>query len=105
MAARYEPPFLAVDAAGVATAFSSREEIARYFQGFLDDYHAQGCRSCRYRDLETTAAGAAGALLTVTWELLRADGSVAQAWRESYLVVRKDGALRVASSIDHADAA
>ena len=102
VAERYQTPFLAVDAAGAATAFTTRGEIAKYFQAALDDYSTQGCQSCRYVNLEVRSLGLSSGLLTVTWELLRGDGAVALSWRESYVVVRKSTRLAVCASIDHA---
>ena len=42
VAKRYRTPFLALSSAGEARALHTGEEIAEYFQGFLDDYHARG---------------------------------------------------------------
>lgn len=101
VAERYQVPFLAVDATGAATAFSTTAEVARYFQTLLDDYSKQGCRSCRYTNLEFGSLGSASGLLTATWELLRGDGSAVLSWRESYVVVRKGARLVVCASVDH----
>jgi len=102
IADRYQAPFLAVDAAGAATAFGTVEDIASYFQTALDDYAAQGCRSCRYSGLEVASFGLNSGVLTVNWELLRADGATVASWRESYVVVRQGARLVVCASIDHA---
>lgn len=102
VAERYRAPFLAIDAEGTTTCLDTREKIARYFQTFLDDYRAQGCRACSYDELEVAAAGTAGALLTVTWDLVREDRTPVQSWRESYLVVREEARLVVVASVDHA---
>ncbi len=102
VALRYRPPFLAVDATGGARAFTTSAAIAAYFQTTLDGYRAQGCATCRYRDLQLADLGGPVALLTVTWELLRTDGVVVHTWRESYVVVRQAGSLAVTASIDHA---
>ncbi len=102
VAERYQTPFLAVDATGAATVFTTTEEIGRYFQAALDDYSSQGCRSCRYADLQVAPLGLKSGLLTVAWELLRGDGATALSWRESYVVVREGSRLLVCSSIDHA---
>lgn len=102
IARRYVAPFLAMHSDGSAGLFVETEEIGRYFQGVVGSYHQQGCRSCRYTNLEVVPLGERCALSTVTWELLREDGSVLIAWRESYNLLRGADGLRIFASVDHA---
>lgn len=103
IAQRYGVPYVAVDAQGRWRRFESTGGTGDYFEGVVAQYHREGCRSCRYRDLEVLGLGARGALATMTWELLREDGSVLSSWRESYTLVRgAEGRLAVAASVDHA---
>lgn len=103
IAQRYNVPYLAVDATGAARCFSVHAEIGRYFQQVLDAYRAQGCASCRYKELQTQPLGRTSLLATVTWELLAQPGDrVISSWRESYTLVRTGGGLRVLGSVDHA---
>lgn len=103
IAERYGAPYVAVDARGAWRCFHTGGETGDYFQQVVTQYHGQGCRSCRFLDLEMLALGPSGALATVTWELLREDARVLSAWRESYTLVRgEDGCLAVAASVDHA---
>src|SRR5262245_50547429 len=74
IARRYLAPYLALHADGKLECFHSAGEIAAYFQKIVDEYHRDGCRSCRYRDLELLPLGARSALATVTWDLLRGMG-------------------------------
>jgi hypothetical protein len=101
IARRYRVPYLAVQAEGTGRVFQTRAAIAEYFQRIVDGYQSGGCRSCRYGDLEVTAIGRDAALGTVTWDLLRAEGSAITSWRESYLLVRADERLETLASIDH----
>lgn len=103
IARRYLPPCLMLHADGAIDCFSSSSEIAEYFQKIVDDYRKKGCRSCRYQDLEVVSIGRQSALGTVTWELLREDGSVLSAWREAYNLVRAGDRFLVFASVDHAD--
>ncbi len=41
-------------------------------------------------------------MATVTWELLRKDGSILSEWRESYSLVRMGDGWRIFASVDHA---
>ncbi|MDM0115100.1 hypothetical protein QTI66_23325 [Variovorax sp. J22R133] len=101
IAQRYLSPYSALHADGSIDCFASGADTARYFQRVVDGYHDQGCRSCRYRDLEVVPIGTQCALATVTWDLCRDDGSVLSTWRESYNLARVSRALRVFASIDH----
>jgi hypothetical protein len=101
IARRYQSPYLALSADGKLTCFHSAAEIADYFQKVVDDYHRQGCRSCRYRNLEVLPLGSRSALATVTWDLLREDGSPLTSWRESYQLTLAGESLRVVASVDH----
>lgn len=52
----YQP----LQADGSVHWLASREEIGRYFQGIVDGYRRDGCRSCRYEDLAVMPVGARG---------------------------------------------
>ncbi len=102
IADRYLAPYLAFHAHGSVQVFMAGTETGAYFQGIVDDYHAQGCRSCRYKDLNVVSLGKDCALGTVTWELLSEDSSVVGTWRESYNLCLVDGRFMVFTSTDHA---
>jgi len=93
---------MAIQADGSAQVYPSQEAISRYFQAVLDDYRARGCIGCRYADLDEQEMGPSSVLGTVTWELFGADGRVLSRWRESYVLVRDRGYLKVRASVDHA---
>ena len=101
IAQRYLAPYLAFHSPTSIQAFTSQAEIARYFQGILDEYRAQGCHSCRYTDLATHPLGEGCVLATVTWELLDPSLSVISAWRESYNLCLVGDRLMVFASTDH----
>lgn len=101
IAGRYLAPYLAMHVDGSTGLFAKHEEIGSYFQRIVDSYHQQGCRSCRYADLEVFPLGERCAVASVTWELLREDGSVLSAWRESYNLSRTADGLRIFASVDH----
>jgi hypothetical protein len=101
IAERYAVPYLALSE-GTLTLLPTQADIASYFQTVLDTYLAQGCRSCRYLQLEVMAVGGQSAMGTVTWELLDRDEKVLSSWRESYNLMRTENGLRIFSSTDHA---
>lgn len=103
IAERYAAPYLALHVDGTTTCFPTQDAIGRYFQAVVDAYRADGCCACRYEDLEVMRLGKASALATVTWELLRRDGSVLSRWRESYTLAHPAGRMQVVASVDHAE--
>jgi hypothetical protein len=103
VAQRYFSNFIAVHTDGTLEHFKSVSEIAGYFQKYLDEYYASGCRTCTYKALECVPVGQACALATVTWELYNSAGDVVSSWRESYNLSYSESRLRVFASIDHAD--
>ena len=102
IAGRYLIPYLAFHAPGSSQVFTSREDIASYFQRIVDGYRARGCRSCRYADLQVIPLGRDCALATVSWELLTQDLAVLERWRESYNLCLVEGRYRVFASTDQA---
>lgn len=102
IAERYLVPYLAFHTYGSAQVFMSSNETGLYFQQIVDEDHASGCRSCRYKDMAVVPLGNGCALGTVTWELLAEDLSVVGAWRESYNLCLVEGRFMVFTSTDHA---
>ena len=101
IAERYVVPYVSLHSDGSIECFSEHTGVAQYFQRVVSQYHANGCRSCRYKDLAVTPLGQQSALGTVTWELLKEDQTVLSSWRESYNLCRVEGRLRVFASVDH----
>ena len=101
IAERYLAPYLAFHTHGSAEVFLSSADTAAYFQRIVNEYHAKGCRSCRYDGLEVVPLGQECAVATVTWELLAEDLSVLGVWRESYNLCLVEGRFLVFASTDH----
>lgn len=101
IARRYAAPYMAMHADGSSDLYSSPQDTARYFQRVVDGYHAQGARSCGYKQLEVATAGPSHLFATVTWELFDQADACITAWRESYTLALRDGRYKVTSSIDH----
>jgi len=101
IAQRYIVPYLAFHNDGAADVFTSDAEVAAYFQSIVNDYHAQGCRSCGYDDLMVVQMGSECALATVTWQLYSENDTAISTWRESYNLCWVDDRFRVFASTDH----
>jgi hypothetical protein len=101
IARRYVTPYLARHGDGSTDCFGAQADVVSYFQRVVSAYYANGCRACRYSDLEVAALGRECALGTVTWDLLNEAQDVLVSWRESYNLCRVDGELKVFASVDH----
>lgn len=101
IATRYAVPGVALRGDGSIQCLQSRVEVERFFQAAVDTYHREGCRGIRFKDLEVVPIGGRSALGTVTWELLREDGSVLRQWRQSYNLVRVETGWQILASTYH----
>jgi|ERR1700738_2884524 hypothetical protein len=105
IAARYHAPGIALRADGLIQVMEMHSEIERVFEAAVAGYHRDGCRGIRFTDLEVVPMGERAVLGTVTWELLREDGSVLRRWRQSYNLVRVDSRWMVFASTHHVERA
>jgi len=100
----FATPGVALGRDGSIVALISRDDVVRYYQGALDRYRRDGCRTARWSQLTTTPMGRRSLLATVTWDLLREDGSSALRWRQSYsLVISDNDKPKVFASATHAE--
>jgi hypothetical protein len=101
VAALYHVPGIALRGDGSIEGLQARAEVEEFFQAALDGYRRDGCRTARFKDLEVVPMGGRSALGTVTWELLREDGSVLRAWRQSYNLAQVGEGWQVFASTYH----
>ncbi|HMY28972.1 MAG TPA: hypothetical protein PK211_08345, partial [Agitococcus sp.] len=69
IAERYATPYISLNADGVLKLLASVDDIANYFQNYLNQYREQGCSDCRYDDLSFVLLGAHRVVVSVTWQL------------------------------------
>ena len=101
----YCVPTITMRGDGSIHCFQSREEIVRFFQGVANTYKGEGTQAATLHDLVAVSMGERSALATLTWKNLRADGSVARQWRQSYNVVRFGEGWRILAATFHLSAA
>lgn len=104
IAALYCVPTITMRGDGSIHCFQSREEIAKFFQGVVDAYRAEGATGGTPHDIVAISIGERSALATVTWKSLRPDGSVARQWRQSYNLVRFAVGWRILATTFHLSA-
>lgn len=83
-------PGVALRRDGSIVALTTRDEVVRYYQAALDRYRREGCRTAHWSRLETRPMGRQSILATVSWELLRDDGTTAIQWRQFYSIRNVD---------------
>jgi hypothetical protein len=101
----YCVPTITMRADGSIHCFLSREEIVRFFRVVADTYKGEATTGADATDLVAVPLGERSALATVTWTNLRADGSVARQFRQSYNVVRIAEGWRILAATVHLNAA
>ena len=101
IATRCFVPGIALRGDGSIEPLQTRAEVERFFQAAVDSYHRDGCRGIQWRDPDIVSMGGRSALATVTWDLLRQDGTVLRHWRQSYNLVRVETGWQVFASTYH----
>jgi hypothetical protein len=101
IAALYNLPTVTMRGDGSIHCMQSRAELAQFFQGVVDGYHRDGYRDGRFENLQVVPIGGRSVLATMDWALLRADGSVLRAWRQSYNLVDTADGWRILVSTFH----
>jgi len=105
IASLYHAPTITVRGDGSIHCLRSHEELARFFQGVAETYRREDLRSSTMHDTEVVPIGQRSALTTMTWKALRADGSLARQWRQSYNLVRLTEGWRILVSTFHLSSA
>ena len=101
IAERYVAPYTVVSRDGDIWLCSDEIEVVDYFQSLLDKHKAEGVARCKYEDLVFSPIGNSCFQATVTWTMMKEDGSTVSNWRESYNMIKTDDGLKIFTSIDH----
>lgn len=103
VANKFSLPYMAKGPGDTCNVFDSRPHIAEYFQSYLDDYHSQGCRECRYSNLVVSWLGSECAIASATWNLVDALGVSVTSWSESYMLSFTGDKALAFATVDHVD--
>jgi hypothetical protein len=99
----FATPGVTLPADGSLIALTTREDVVRYYRAATENYHRNGCRSCRWTNLAVTPTGSRSMLAAVIWDLLHEDGSVMVTWRQSYSLTETDAGPKAFASATHGD--
>lgn len=97
-------PCIFVGADGSASLFRAAEDISAFHRPRLELFRKGGVRRPMTKDFDALPLGTRSALVSVSWELRREDGSVERAWRHSYNVVQTDADWKILVSTFQAGA-
>ena len=104
VAALYHVPSITVRGDGSVHCFQSLKELQDFFHGVGAAYDKEGeLGPGRYHSLTTQPIGARSLLATLTWQMVRKDGSVVREWRQSYNLVRTDERWQILAATLHLD--
>lgn len=101
VARRYLSPYTAVSRDGDLWLCMEHSDVVDYFTILVDKHAAEGVVRCKYEDLECEEVGSSGYFASVTWTMMRKDGSTVSTWRESYNFINRPTGLKIYTSIDH----
>jgi hypothetical protein len=101
IATYYHAPSVSMRSDASVHVFQSHQELRDFFQGVADKYYAEGLRSSRFQNLDLKPIGSKSVLVTLTWNMLREDGSIIRAWDQSYNLIRPAGRWEILASTFH----
>ena len=101
IASRYLAPYMTISSEGNVVLYETKQDIAQYFSKILSEYKVSQVDHCTYSNFDFSALGKKSFITTVDWHMLRKDNTLVIKWRESYILVLVDEALKIVSSIDH----
>ncbi len=101
VASKFSVPYLVRGESGQTNVLQSSADVSQHFQEYLDDYKSQGCRSCRYANLDVKWIGADSVLASVDWTLLDQSQAPVAGWSESYLLSVVGNQVLAYASVDH----
>ncbi|PWJ20409.1 DUF4440 domain-containing protein [Jannaschia seohaensis] len=101
IASFYNAPCVTMRGDGEVMAFATQAETSDFFAVVVPKYQHDGMTSFAFDDLEVAGLGAASARLTCRWRMLRKDGSVIRAWRQTYVITRRDDEWAILCSLMH----
>ena len=97
-------PCIFVNADGSTSLFRAAEDISAFHRPRLELFRKGGVARPMTKDFDALPLGTRSALVSVSWELCRNDGSVERAWRHSYNALRTDTGWKILVSTFQAGA-
>lgn len=100
----YHDPTVTLRADGSLHLLRGRTDIRNFFEGVLDSaYRPFHFHHGVFHGLEVKSMGARSALVTMEWDLRRADDTVIRRWWQSYNLLNTAGRWEILVSTFHVD--
>jgi ketosteroid isomerase-like protein len=103
--AHYCEPAFSVRADGTVAVLGNWRAVEQFFSRVWSTWRQEGYGRFSFSDLSVAPVGGQSVLTTLTWHLLRADGSEIRQWDQSYQLLQVAGAWKVLSSTFHRERA
>jgi hypothetical protein len=97
----YEAPFLAVRD-GQAIHLPDEPSVHEHLTGLMDAYRQAGAARADIASLDALSLGPSGALVTVNWHAVDAEGALIRDFHTSYHLLRHGDSWRILSYTNHA---
>jgi len=95
-------PVLTVRSDGSVRCLRSHGEARAFFEGVADAWRHEGYHRFVASDYEIVSMGKRSLLVTLDWKMLREDGTVVRAWRQSYQLLEVENEWKVLAFTYHA---
>lgn len=97
----YEAPFVAVRE-GKASHLRDKAAVRDHLAGLMDAYDKAGAAQADIVSLDTLSLGPSGAMVTVNWHAVDAEGALVRDFHTSYHLLRHGDTWRILSYTNHA---
>jgi hypothetical protein len=100
-ASHYCQPAFSVRADGTIAVLYDHAAVATFFARVWSSWQQEGYDRFTTSNVSVVEIGAQSMLVTLTWHLLRQDGTQIRQWGQSYQLLLENGAWKVLSSTFH----
>ena len=100
-AALFHEPAMSVRADGSVMVIATREDGARLYESVSTAWGAEGYARFEMENFEMLTLGQDSRLVSFDWLMLSEHGELIRLWRQSYQLIRPQGAWQVFTSTFH----
>ncbi|MEZ5652858.1 MAG: nuclear transport factor 2 family protein [Burkholderiaceae bacterium] len=94
IAEMYHAPSMTVRADGSVHVFESTAQVRSFMESLARQYQSEGNEDGGFDELSVVAVGGQSAVASLRWTLRRSNGASVREWRQTYNLIRVDGAWK-----------